>query len=118
MAVLPDMINSDKISSIKLGLGSMRSTKRRTVVWPATLYVADFEFKTMLYDISLGGIRLKLPLPLARGAEAKVKVKNKIILNTRVVWCAGEFIGLQFCDSVEVVSKALGDLSVGLDDIK
>ncbi len=118
MSVSPNTKDSEKISSIKLGLACMRSTKRRTVVWPATLHVADFEFRAMLYDISLGGMRLKLPLPLARGAEARVKIKNKVVLNTRVVWCAGEFIGLKFCDPLEVVSKALGELSAGLDDIK
>ena len=102
------------ISSIKQGLECMRASKRRTVVWPATLYVGEFEFRSTLYDISLGGMRLKLALPLARGTEATVKVKNQVSLNARVVWCTGEFMGLKFSDPVDVVTKALGSLSVGL----
>ncbi len=108
--------DAEKIKNIKQGLKYLRTTKRRTVVWPATLYVMDFEFRAMLYDISLGGLRLKLPLPLARGTETSVRIKNRVTLNTRVIWCAGEFIGLKFCDPVDVVRKALGELSAGLDD--
>jgi len=107
--------NAEKIRSIKEGLQYMRSTKRRTVVWPATLYVGEYEFRATLYDISKGGFRLKLPLPLARGTEATIKVKNKVTLHTRVVWCAGEFMGLKFSDSLDDVRKALDALSVSLD---
>jgi len=93
----------------------MRSTKRRTVVWPAILYVADYEFRSTVYDISLGGIRLKMPLPLSGGTEVDVKIKHKVTLRASVVWQAGEFLGLQFRDSVDEVRKALGDLAVGLE---
>ncbi len=114
MSVSSAKKDAEKVSSIRQGLQCMRSNKRRTVVWPATLYVGDFEFRSTLYDISLGGLRLKLPLPLANGTESSVKIKNHVTLNTRVVWCAGEFMGLKFCDPVDVVSKALGGLSAGL----
>lgn len=106
--------DTKKVRSIRQGLQCLRSDKRRTVVWPATLYVGEFEFNSRLYDISLGGVRLKLPLPLARGTEASIKIKNHITLNARIVWCAGEFMGLKFCDPIDVVSKALGTLSAGL----
>lgn len=106
--------NAKKVSNIRQGLQCMRANKRRTVVWPATLHVGEYEFRSMLYDISLGGLRLKLSLPLSSGTETSVRIKNQITLNTRVVWCAGEFIGLKFCDPVDVVRKALGELSAGL----
>ena len=106
--------DAEKVSNIRQGLQCMRANKRRTVVWPATLYVGEFEFRSMLYDISLGGLRLKLALPLACGTETSVKIKNQVTLNTRVVWCVGEFIGLKFCDPVDEVRKTLGELSAGL----
>ncbi|MCK5424641.1 MAG: PilZ domain-containing protein [Emcibacter sp.] len=114
MSVSSSKNDAKKVSNIKKGLQCMRANKRRTVVWPATLYVGEFEFKSMLYDISLGGVRLKLPLPLARGTEATVKIKHKVIMNTRVVWCAGEFMGLKFVDPVDETKKLLGELSKGL----
>ena len=61
-------------NNVKDGLVSLRSFKRRTVVWPAVLIVNEFEFKCMLYDISLGGVRLKLDLPLATGAKVNIKI--------------------------------------------
>ncbi len=115
MSVRSATKETDKIESIRQGLECMRSTKRRTVVWPAVLYVNDFEFRATMYDISLGGIRLKISLPLATGAEVSVKIKNKITMKARVVWYAGEFLGLQFCDSPDDVRKSLGDMSSGLD---
>ncbi len=103
----------NKLNSIKEGLECIRSMKRRTVVWPAVLYVGEYEFRSRLYDISQGGVRLKLPLPLARGTETTVKIKNLVTLNSRVIWCAGEFMGLRFSDPIEVVRKALESLSPG-----
>jgi len=107
--------NVRNLENIREGLQCMRSTKRRTVVWPAVLYVADYEFRSTVYDISLGGIRLKMPLPLSAGAEVEVKIKHQVTLRACVVWQAGEFLGLQFRDSVDEVRKALGDLAVGLE---
>ncbi|PCI43243.1 MAG: hypothetical protein COB49_12545 [Alphaproteobacteria bacterium] len=114
MSVSSAKKDAEKVSSIRQGLKCMRAHKRRTVVWPAVLYVGEFEFRSTLYDISLGGLRLKLPLPLISGTESSVKIRNQITLNTRVVWCAGEFMGLKFSDPIDVVRKALGDLSAGL----
>ena len=105
---------AEKIQSIKEGLSYMRAHKRRTVVWPATFYVANFEFSSTLYVISLSGIRIKLPLPLANGTEASVKIRNKVHLKARVVWHAGEFLGLQFIDDADEVRDALGDMATGL----
>ncbi len=104
--------DADKLQSIRQGLQYMRSTKRRTVVWPATFYVREYEFRATLYDISIGGIRLKLPLPLAKGTEASIKVKNKVTMNVKVVWCAGEFMGLKFSDPDDIIRSALRELSV------
>ena len=106
--------DAKKLDNIQQGMKCLRVHKRRTVVWPATLYVGEFEFRSMLYDISLGGVRLKLSLPLACGTESSVRIKNQITLHTRVVWCSGEFMGLKFCDPIDVVRKSLGELSAGL----
>ena len=69
-------VKAANANNIRDGLVSLRSFKRRTVVWPAVLIVNEFEFKCMLYDISLGGVRLKLDLPLATGAKVNIKITN------------------------------------------
>jgi len=100
---------------IKEGLKCLRSHNRRTVVWPATLFVGTYEFSSTLYDISLGGLRMKLDLPLARGANVRVRIKGRPKMDGTVIWHASGFIGIQFDDDVEGVKKNLGELTVGLE---
>ena len=98
-------------NNIRDGLESLRSYKRRTVVWPAVLVVNEFEFKCMLYDISLGGVRLKLDLPLATGARVSIKIKDFEYTDALVSWHADAFVGLKFVEDKEVISNLLGEYS-------
>ncbi len=115
MTVSPKPKGRDNIQRIKPDPQTMRSTVRRTVVWPATFYVEEHEFRATLYDISTGGLRMKLALALEVGTLAAVKVKNQVKLNVQVVWCADEFMGLKFTDPEAVVSKVLGELPIVLE---
>ncbi|MDA9770955.1 PilZ domain-containing protein [Emcibacteraceae bacterium] len=96
-------------NNVKDGLVSLRSFKRRTVVWPAVLIVNEFEFKCMLYDISLGGVRLKLDLPLATGAKVNIKIKDFEFTEALVSWHADAFVGLKFVEDVSYIENMLGD---------
>ena len=95
-------------------LVSLRSNKRRTVVWPAKLIVNEFEFKCMLYDISLGGVRLKLDLPLAAGTAVKIQIKDFDFTDALVSWHADAFVGLRFTDDPDQIKVLLGDYAVNL----
>ncbi len=102
-------------NNVRREIQLLRSHKRRTVVWPAVLIVNEFEFKCTLYDISLGGVRIKLDLPLATGAQVKIKIKNLDFIDALVSWHAEAFVGLRFTDDVEVVKGILGDHAHNLD---
>lgn len=108
-------MDAQRIEKIRDGLNCLRKHKRRTVVMPATLYVGAYEFRSMLYDISLGGVRMKLDLPLARGAEVKIRIKDKSKLDGAVVWHATGFLGLKFLDDADQIRGVLGELVAGLD---
>lgn len=99
----------DNKNAVKGGLEQMRSYRRRTVVWPAILNVNEFEFKCMLYDISLGGVRLKLDLPLATGSIVQIKIKDFEFTDALVSWHADAFVGLKFIDTPENIQKLLGE---------
>lgn len=101
-------------NNIRDGLESLRSYKRRTVVWPAILVVNEFEFKCMLYDISLGGVRLKLDLPLATGARVSIKIKDFEYTDALVSWHADAFVGLKFVEGNETIISLLGEYSDSL----
>lgn len=96
-------------TSVLASLISMRTFKRRTVVWPAILVVNEFEFKCMLYDISLGGVRLKLDLPLATGTLVHIKIKNFDYTDALVAWHADAFVGLEFVEGQEYMKEFFGD---------
>ena len=96
-------------NSIRDGLEMLRSHKRRTVVWPAVLIVNEFEFKCTLYDISLGGVRLKLDLPLATGAKVNIKIKDFDYTDALVSWHAEGFVGLRFCEDTDYIREMLGE---------
>ncbi|WP_417319598.1 PilZ domain-containing protein [Emcibacter sp.] len=104
-----------RVEKIKEGLNCMRMFKRRTVVWPAVLYVGPHEFKATLYDISLGGFRMKLDLPLATEAVVKVRIRDMQKMDARVVWHSSGFIGLEFIDEPDTIRRMLGEHAVGLD---
>ena len=111
-AVKKKAVVSKKIATannIRDDLETLRTFKRRTVVWPAVLYVNDFEFKCMLYDISLGGVRLKLDLPLAVGTPVEIKIKNFDITPAIVSWHVTSFVGLRFSKNQEHIKTLLGD---------
>ena len=98
-------------NNVRDGLEMLRTYKRRTVVWPAVLVVNESEFKCTLYDISLGGVRLKLDLPLATGAKVKIKIKNFEYTEALVSWHAEAFVGLKFVEDVEYIKALLGEYS-------
>lgn len=97
------------IDTVKAGFACQRSFRRRTVIWPATLFVGKHEFKCMLFDVSLGGVRLKLDLPLARGAQVKIKIKSFSKIISTVAWEIDGFLGLEFNGSPEETMAILGD---------
>ncbi len=94
---------------IRDGLQLLRAHKRRTVVWPAILIVNEFEFKCTLYDISLGGVRLKLDLPLATSAKVKIQIKDFEYTDALVSWHAEGFVGLRFTEDTDYIRNMLGE---------
>ncbi|WP_138379361.1 PilZ domain-containing protein [Luteithermobacter gelatinilyticus] len=102
-------------SVIRQILSSMRRHNRRTVLLPARLDVGKYNFDCTAYDISLGGIRLKVDLPLEQGAKVYVQLKDKLKRAANVIWSADGFVGLKFCDAPEIIRGELGSLAKGLN---
>lgn len=100
--------------NIRSVLGSMRKHNRRTIIQSAMLRTGGFEFDCTAYDISLGGVRLKVDVPIEEGASVFVQLKNKLIQTARVIWSADGFLGLHFQENPEKVKAGLGTLANGL----
>jgi len=100
--------------AVKNILESMRKNNRRTVVMPATLDVGSFNFDCTAYDVSLGGIRLKVDLPIEKGTNVYVQLKSRLKRTAEVVWSGDGFVGLIFRDNPDAVRASLGSVAHGL----
>lgn len=109
------MKHDDKTSqSVRTVLNSMRQHNRRTVIQAATLKIGSFDFDCTAYDISLGGIRLKVDMPIEHGTNVFVQLKNKLKQTAKVIWSADGFMGLSFMEKPDTVRVGLGNLANGL----
>ncbi len=95
-------------------LNTMRKHNRRTVIQAATIRVGSYDFECTAYDVSLGGIRLKVDVPIEQGTNVFVQLKNKIKQTAKVIWSADGFMGLRFLENTEKVRIGLGTLANGL----
>jgi len=109
-------MNEDDATSqgVRAVINSMRKHNRRTVIQPVTLGVGSFDFNCTAYDISLGGIRLKVDIPIESGASVYIQLRNKLKQTAKVIWSADGFLGLSFLENPERVRVGLGNLSNGL----
>lgn len=101
-------------NGVKSILSTMRKHNRRTVIQPAMLKVGRYDLDCMAYDISLGGIRLKVDMPIERGASVLIQLGNKLKQAAKVVWSADGFIGLSFIENPDRIKVGLGSLANGL----
>lgn len=99
---------------VKSVLNSMRKHNRITVIQSASLRIGSFDFDCTAYDVSLGGIRVKVDVPLEKGTNVLVQLKSKLIQTAKVIWSADGFLGLCFLEDPEKVKVGLGSLANGL----
>ncbi len=103
------------ISEVRKILKSMRKHNRRAVILPAELSVDGQKIKCTAYDVSLGGVRLKIDMPLIENSQVIVKTKDKLSEVPRVVWSAEGFVGLNSAASPTAVKAGLGGLAADLN---
>ncbi len=103
------------IREVKNILKSMRKHNRRAVVLPAEIDVDGKHIRCTAYDVSLGGVRLKVDMHIDDGAQVIVKIKDKLDQVAKVVWSAEGFVGLNFRSAPGVVKASLGGLAAHLN---
>ena len=93
----------------------MRKHNRKAVVLPAELEVDGRCIDCTAYDISLGGVRLKVGNPIREDSNVNVVIKDKLDQVAKVVWYAEGFIGLNFRERPGNVKSSLGVLATHLN---
>jgi len=63
-----------------------------------------------ILNISLGGVKLRLLAPLAGDAEAMLTLEDQGTFKCRVVWRDEQYLGMEFVEDVDRISKLIHSL--------
>lgn len=101
------------------GTADARAYRRRSVLWPAQLMVGEHELKCQIWNMSLGGARIRLAMPLKDGAEVTLVIAGRGAIPATVRWCQNGAAGLMFALPAEEVRVLFMDRlhALGLDGV-
>lgn len=99
------------------GSADARGHRRRSVLWPAKLQVGRHNFECQIWNMSLGGARVRLDLPIKEGADVKLTIAGRGEIPATVRWFKKDMAGLSFAVSSEEVRLLFLDSlhSLGLE---
>ncbi|WP_417449055.1 PilZ domain-containing protein [Kordiimonas sp.] len=86
-----------------------RRHRRRSVLWPARLTVGKTTVSCQIWNLSLGGARLRVDLPLKEGSEITISVSDRGGIPARVAWTQGDSLGVSFDVEEDFVRKMFAD---------
>lgn len=86
-----------------------RQFKRRSVLWPAKMRVGKHELSCQIWNLSLGGARVKVDLPLQEGVEVIISLAGRGEIPATVAWAKGELLGIAFDVGAEVIRRMFED---------
>ncbi len=86
--------------------GDRRGQRRRSVLWTARLMITgERDVRCYVFDLAKGGAKLRVERPVALGTLLKLS-SPRVVRAGRVVWIAGDCIGLRFTEAVGRASAA------------
>jgi len=94
-----------------------RQTARRAVLWGGDLHYGDYDFRCQIWDVSLGGAKVRIDVPLAIGSEVKITLGRYGKFKGHVAWRNDKEMGLKFEGDPQVIRDIFGENTVklGLD---
>ena len=94
-----------------------RRNKRRAVLWSGDLQYGEHEFRCHIWDVSLGGTKVKVGVPLAIGTPVQISLGRFGKFKGNVAWQKDDTLGLQFNEAPELIRSIFGDsiIKLGLD---
>lgn len=86
-----------------------RKFKRRSVLWPARMRVGKHEFSCQIWNLSLGGARVRVDVPIQDGVEIILSLKDRGEIPATVAWAKGELLGVAFDVGPDVIKRMFED---------
>lgn len=95
-----------------------RVYRRRSVLWPAKLLIGRHEISCQIWNLSLGGARVRVDLPIQQGTDLILSIEGRGQLSATVVWSENEAMGLDFNVSSATIKRMFEDRLhiLGLDE--
>lgn len=88
-----------------------RKFQRRSVLWPAKMTINSHVFSCQIWNLSLGGARVRVDLPIKEGTEIILSLPNRTDtdIKARIAWQEGEAIGLIFMTPDSEIKRIFKD---------
>jgi len=111
-------VSSDKQKPASKGSRENRDFRRRSVLWPGKLAVGKHELSCQVWNLSLGGARVRIDLPIQEGTELKLNVAGRGEIDAVVAWSHDGSLGLDFLTGPDPVRHMFEDRLhvLGLDE--
>jgi hypothetical protein len=113
-----EVTDTDSVLDVEDNASNRRVFRRRSVLWPAKINVGNHEFSCQVWNLSLGGARVRVDVPLRVGAEVTLSVMSRSAIPAVIAWTEEEALGLDFHADVEEVRALFEDRLhiLGIDD--
>lgn len=102
-------------TKMKKTLKAVRKHKRRAVKLCAMVDVDGQEFPCTAYDVSLGGVRLKVDAPFSKNENVSITFKDDLTHNAKVIWISEGYVGLDFNERPQNLKGHLSSLATNLN---
>jgi PilZ domain len=86
-----------------------RDFRRRSVLWPAKIIVGTHELACQIWNLSLGGARVRIDLPIQEGTDVSLAVEGRGEIAAQVAWSTGGSLGLDFLVGPDAIKRMFED---------
>lgn len=87
-----------------------RQYKRTHVLFLGHLVSGDRSVPGVLFDISVGGTRMRLAEPLESGSAITLRLANRLDFHVEVAWHQDNMVGLKFREAPARIAATLAAL--------
>jgi len=99
----------DKQKNIESDGRESRYFRRRSVLWPAKILIGKHELSCQVWNLSLGGARVRIDLPIQEDTTVVLSVCGRGDIEAKVAWSVDGSLGLNFLVSPDVIKRMFED---------
>lgn len=85
-----------------------RDHDRKRLLWRAKLQCGVHEFDCWIYDLSLGGAKIRFDLPLTSDCAVVLDIPDVGPISGKVAWSEPGLLGIDFILGPDQISELLG----------